>query len=126
VILIVDDDARLRLAFSAVLEGAGYEVEEAYCGKVAAGMLDNGCRPALIVSDLKMPHGVEFITDWLASHPEVKAPVIALTGYVQSLKAELLDRGAIAGVLEKPIAGNKLLELAVKYDRPVSKGGGLT
>jgi CheY-like chemotaxis protein len=53
-ILVIDDDAHMRLALRACLEHGGYRVAEAASGAQALEQL-SGALPALIVLDLTMP-----------------------------------------------------------------------
>ena len=53
-ILIVDDDATLRVLVRATLEKAGFQVEEAGDGEEALRKFIK-CQPAVILMDVEMP-----------------------------------------------------------------------
>ena len=53
-LLVVEDDAAMRVAFRDVLEGAGYRVLTAPNGEIALDILESN-RPSLILSDISMP-----------------------------------------------------------------------
>lgn len=87
-ILLVDDDAVLRMALGNVLSRAGDDVVEAANGNLALEHVRNhGCH--LVITDLIMPEkeGLETIIALRRTHPTVK--IIALSGGAgadQSLK----------------------------------------
>jgi putative two-component system response regulator len=53
-LLVVEDDPAMRVAFRDVLEGAGYRVLTASNGEIALDILESN-RPSLILSDISMP-----------------------------------------------------------------------
>jgi sigma-B regulation protein RsbU (phosphoserine phosphatase) len=53
--LVVDDDAAERVRLEAILEGMGLRVVSAADGVAALGILHDGFRPGIIVSDWRMP-----------------------------------------------------------------------
>ena len=106
-ILVVDDDSRLREALVAVLEDAGYGVLQASDGTTAV-VLTHENPVSLLVTDLVMPgqEGMETIRHFVKEFPQI--PVIAISGnpsYLTMAKA----LGASA-VLAKPIGRAKLLK----------------
>ncbi len=120
-ILIVEDDAGSRLAFRTVLEAAGYIVTEAACGKDAASLLEKGLRPSVILLDLRMPHGPEFVLDWVKRHSrEEQLPVVILSAYMDDLKDEWVE-GLLVDAVDKPVAAGKMLELVGKYEKPARR-----
>jgi CheY-like chemotaxis protein len=80
-ILVVEDDANLRVVIRMVLERAGYEVTEARHG--AAALESIGIEPPdLVIADLTMPvmSGAELI-DRLHSDPSTASlPIVLLSG----------------------------------------------
>ncbi len=101
-VLLVDDEALIRMGMRAMLQDLGYRVvgeaadgEEAI-EKVAA--LD----PDVVIMDIKMPgmDGLEATRRIMAEHP---VPIIVLTAYNQrSLVEEAADAGVLA-YLMKPV-----------------------
>jgi CheY-like chemotaxis protein len=83
-ILVVDDDADVRLATRTMLEERGHEVIEAGGGAEALEVLDRDRRFDLLVIDFAMPsmNGSQLATEvrqrWLG------APILFVTGYVEN------------------------------------------
>jgi CheY-like chemotaxis protein len=79
-ILVVDDEATLRIALSAQLKEHGYTVSSAGDGDIAIEMLRTEYFD-LILLDIKMPNvdGYEVLSFVKQTHPGTK--VIILTGY---------------------------------------------
>lgn len=78
-VLLVEDDAQVRLMLRMTLERAGYEIEEACDGKQA--VRSHRRSPAdLIITDIVMPEqeGIETIMQIRQSSPAV--PIIAISG----------------------------------------------
>lgn len=101
-VLLVDDEALIRMGMRVILHDLGYDVVgEASDGQEAvekAAALD----PDVIIMDVKMPvmDGLEATRRITATHP---APIIVLTAYgQQSLVEEAADAGVLA-YLMKPV-----------------------
>lgn len=79
-ILLVDDEANIRLTLGAMLTRAGYEVTTASSGAEAIALLDEQTFDLLIV-DLKMPgiDGMQVVAAARTRHPDTA--VIILTGH---------------------------------------------
>jgi CheY-like chemotaxis protein len=119
-VLIVDDEASVRLLLKMVFETAGYDVVEAPHGRAALECMDEG-RPALVVTDLMMPvmDGRELIAR-LRTNPETVAiPIIAASAQlgVEAHSADL-DTLAADAILVKPFQLNELLETARRLCSP--------
>lgn len=78
-ILIIDDDAQIRLMLRLMLSWAGYEVVEAANGREGL-LLQQEHRADLVITDLIMPEqeGLETISILRARYPELK--IIAVSG----------------------------------------------
>ena len=108
-ILIADDESIIRLGLKHILEEAGHTVYDAENG-ASALRLAEGCKPDLVILDIKMPEmdGLE------AAHlllDRMQVPVIFLTAYGEQ---ELIERAArlpVMGYLVKPIKEAELLAM---------------
>jgi CheY-like chemotaxis protein len=108
-ILVIDDDLGFRLMMQKLLESAGYQVingEEGQSGLEAAW--DH--KPDLIISDMDMPINNGYKTiEMFRNDPDVKAPVIIVSGVVDLRDEKLvLDAGA-SGFFRKPVDQAALL-----------------
>jgi PAS domain S-box-containing protein len=84
-ILIVEDDADLRAAVARMLRRAGYAAWSAEDGRAALRLLDEGLRPALLLSDVVMP-GMNGYA--LAREARARVPDLALlfmSGYAPEI-----------------------------------------
>jgi two-component system response regulator FixJ len=106
-ILVVDDDAAVRLSLQALLENSGYRVK-AYAGaRACLNQADEGA--ACVIADMRMPgmDGLAFQAALVQTRPAL--PVIFVTGHgdvtlaVRGLKAGALD------FIEKPFDAEILL-----------------
>jgi AmiR/NasT family two-component response regulator len=101
-ILLVDDEALIRMGMRAILKDLGYEVVgEAADGREALQKVA-ALRPDVVLMDIKMPgmNGLEATRRIMATHP---VPIIVLTAYNQrSLVEEAADAGVLA-YLMKPV-----------------------
>lgn len=114
-ILVIDDDAQVRVMLRWLLEGAGYEVVDAPDGQEGVRLFRQ--QPAdLVITDIFMPEkdGLEVIQELTRDFPEVK--IIAISGGGQTGKVDLLPHAEAFGALrtfQKPLDLRKLLN-AVK------------
>jgi PAS domain S-box-containing protein len=94
-ILVVDDDAGVRMLATRVLERAGYIVSSASSGSDALEMLNRGADVDLILSDVVMPgmNGRELAEEVWRQRPEQR--VVFMTGYTEDvvLQHGVLERG---------------------------------
>ncbi len=118
-ILIVEDDADVRGALTAVLESEGYPVVEAAHGQEA---LQHLCAdPAgfcMILLDLWMPvmNGWEFRAQQLKDPALAEVPVIVVTA--DHAAANSATALAAVECMTKPIEMDHLLEQVERYCRP--------
>jgi CheY-like chemotaxis protein len=115
-ILVVDDDAAIREALTAVLEDEGYAVRTAANGRDALQLLRaGGPRPALILLDLTMPvmSGGEFREEQRRDPALAQIPVVVLSAdrSVQAKAAAVQAQGYLA----KPVEIDVLLETVSRY-----------
>jgi CheY-like chemotaxis protein len=78
-ILLIDDDAMVRVAISRVLETAGFAVAVAEDGRQGLKLL-HSLEPRLVITDIIMPEkeGIETIIEMRAIRPDLK--IIAISG----------------------------------------------
>ncbi len=107
-ILLVDDDAGIRTAFSSYLAHQGFLVDTADCAEDARGMLSS--RPyALVLADILMPgmSGLDLLEHVKATQPDVD--VIMITGQLDiSYAIQAMRRGAY-DFFTKPFNFDKIL-----------------
>jgi two-component system, NtrC family, response regulator len=101
-ILVADDDESLRRVTQMQLEELGYEVITAGDGSSALVRLSE-TRPALVITDLKMPglSGLELLKQIRAEHPETTVIMITAFGTVATA-VEAMKAGAY-DYITKPI-----------------------
>jgi CheY-like chemotaxis protein len=107
-ILVVEDEETVRTLAARVLSDAGYGVIRAADGAEAFGVIHDGERVDLVLSDIVMPRmsGVELAARVAAIRPDL--PVVFMSGYTGS---ELMPGvEAAAAYLQKPFAAESLLQ----------------
>jgi excisionase family DNA binding protein len=118
-VLIVDDDARLREFVRVNLEAEGYEVREAGDGEEALAALGERS-PDLILLDVMMPQ----VDGWetlrrIQEHTGVGAiPVIMFSGQVDERSAAEAESRGAQGFIGKPFDPRSLIE-STKQQLPV-------
>jgi excisionase family DNA binding protein len=113
VVLIVDDDERLREYVRANLELEGYNVREAESAEQGLSVLDEES-PDLILLDVMMPEvdGWEMLRRVQERHGVGTIPVLMFSGKVDERSAgEAAERGA-SGFIGKPFDPQQLIEQA--------------
>jgi excisionase family DNA binding protein len=113
VVLIVDDDERLREYVRANLELEGYNVREADSAEQGLSVLDEES-PDLILLDVMMPEvdGWEMLRRVQERHGVGTIPVLMFSGKVDERAAgEAAERGA-SGFIGKPFDPQQLIEQA--------------
>lgn len=96
-VLLVDDDAMIRVLARSVLEKNGFQVQEAGNGEEALRLLVEEGIPDLAVIDLQMPgmDGRELLTAIRENERLRRLPVVVLTGSENpEVEAELIEQGA--------------------------------
>lgn len=106
-ILIVDDDAEIRLLLTELLSRAGFQVEEAVDGKSALRKLFE-TPPALVILDVTMPEMDGYQTlERIRDLSDV--PVIMLTARTQELERVRGLSGGADDYVPKPFGRQELL-----------------
>ena len=103
-VLVVDDDAVVRMMVAATLEQQGFEVIEAADGGSGVSLFDSR-RPDLVLCDVMMPGMDGFqVCDALRARPDtLNLPIVMLTGLDDTASiAEAFARGATDFIV-KPI-----------------------
>jgi CheY-like chemotaxis protein len=122
-ILVADDDAGFRHVIRRMLEGAGYEVEEAENGDAA--MVAYRARPAdLILMDVYMPgaDGVEAMVRLRQEFPNLRVVAVSGGGFLD--REHVLDLAQRLGAdrtLTKPV--NKKILLTALNEVLTNSGG---
>ena len=110
-LLVVDDDADMRLTLKLALELAGYDVDEAANGREA--LEKQRSQPAdVVITDIFMPDsdGFEAIDAFRRQFPRTK--IVVVSGGAQFSKRDYLPDAELMGVdatLQKPFDVDTLL-----------------
>src|SRR5262249_39024413 len=107
-ILVVEDDAALRVAMRLVLQDAGYGVETSATGRAALAAISTK-QWDVVLLDLRLPgiSGLDVLR--AAKRLSPLTPVIMITGYGSKTSVvDAMNEGAFA-YLEKPVDGEDLL-----------------
>ncbi|MCB2182365.1 MAG: response regulator [Desulfobulbaceae bacterium] len=108
-ILLVEDEALLRLSLEINLKRKGLSVETAEAGGMALTALKK--QPYdLLISDYIMEGmtGIELMKQARSTYPQLK--VIIMTGYADLAEKEKIMQAGADGFLYKPISLDNLLE----------------
>ena len=123
-ILIVDDETKIRRIVASNLERAGYDVISAADGMHALEILElQSPKPALVLMDVMMPEMDGVLTfeklHGDKSSPNFETPVIMLTANaLAGMREQYMDVG-FADYVSKPVRGAKLEE-AIRRNLPES------
>jgi excisionase family DNA binding protein len=111
-VLIVDDDPRVREYVRVNLEMEGYAVREASSAEEGLAVLEE-VSPDLVLLDVMMPEvdGWEMLRRLQERHGVGAIPVVMFSGKVEEQAAEATARGA-QGFLGKPFDPQQLIEHA--------------
>ena len=108
-ILLADDNEKLRHSLAVVLEDAGYPVVQAATGKEVLAHLNSSTEFDLLITDVVMPdmNGLQVLTEIRQTDPDF--PVIMMSG---ASNEGLLSFASAFGIptLEKPFKGSALLK----------------
>jgi CheY-like chemotaxis protein len=111
VVLLADDDKRIRMVFRLRLEAAGYSVVEVGDGEEAFKRLEQG-GISLAVLDMKMPglHGLEILSRMVDR--QIRIPVIVCSAYDQLENEFVVQTHQNLKYLVKPVAPDSLIAAA--------------
>ncbi len=112
-VLVVDDEEGLREAMTAILEGAGHQVETAPDGVAALELLAQDPEFDLVIADLRMPRmdGLELLRRVRDLYPEID--LLAMTAYDSWESAVEAMRLGAYNYLRKPFRDNDEVRQAV-------------
>jgi CheY-like chemotaxis protein len=118
VVLVVDDDKDLRDTLVDVLQEEGYEAIAASSGQEALKLLQEGARPGIILLDMMMPgmDGQRFRTEQMQNGAWTTIPTVIFSAHVKA--AEAASTMGVAGVLQKPVRMEALLEMVSRFVPP--------
>lgn len=104
-VLLVEDDAIVRMGTMALLESQGHQVIEAESGETALALLQDGAEIDALVTDFAMPgmNGAEVVRTVRSLRPGL--PALIVTGY-----ADTPDLGEAVRLLRKPFSPNQIAE----------------
>ncbi|PWC51594.1 response regulator [Azospirillum sp. TSA6c] len=104
-VLLVEDDAIVRMGTMALLESQGHHVIEAESGETALALLQDGAEIDALVTDFAMPgmNGAEVVRAVRTLRPGL--PALIVTGY-----ADTPDLGEAVRLLRKPFSPNQIAE----------------
>src|SRR3989304_1872590 len=126
-ILVVDDEAVIRMLLSEVLSEAGYEVETSGDGIEAMERLKNTAGYDLIALDVNMPKidGINFCRQAIKDFPEIKRRFLFTTGYVSNDALAFFKENS-CNYIAKPFKMQDLLSRisAMLAKEETSAGGG--
>ena len=108
-ILLADDNEKLRRSLAGVLEQAGYPVVQAATGEEVLAHLNSSTEFDLLITDVMMPdmNGLQVLTEIRRTDPDL--PVIMMSG---ASNGGLLRFASAFGIntLEKPFKGFSLVK----------------
>lgn len=110
IVLVVDDDDRIRAAVSDILRQAGYVVIEGRDAKSAAELIKDR-RIDVVLTDIFMPDGDGFEMIGEIRRRELEVPVVVMSGGSGLVPGNYLDFAARLGateVLSKPFTATQL------------------
>jgi CheY-like chemotaxis protein len=109
VILVIDDEPKMRRLIARMLRPKGHVVHEAADGKEGIALFQR-LQPALVISDIVMPEGegIETIRELRRQAPAM--PILAISGAnAQSIYLHAATSLGASASLEKPFDPDQLL-----------------
>jgi CheY-like chemotaxis protein len=113
-ILIIDDEEDIRYQMRLLLEGEGYEIEEAGNGREGLALLSGDGKFDLVVTDVLMPDvdGITVVKQLPDLHPNTK--VLAISGGGDAMPAQwslrLTEMYGTDAVLYKPFGNQQFVD----------------
>jgi DNA-binding response OmpR family regulator len=121
-ILIVEDDDSLRGVVARHLRARGWSVAEAASAEAAAGILDGGVEPSLVLLDINLPGetGWDLLRHGALANPGAP-PVVVVSA--TTIGPRRLREFGVAGYLPKPFALETLLEVCQRFTARTDEPG---
>jgi CheY-like chemotaxis protein len=107
-VLVVDDEASVRLLLARLLMRDGHIVREASGGREALALLQ-GYPFDLLITDLGMPEVSGHLVAQCARDTQPSLPIILSTGWGETISPDQLRELGAAALLAKPFTYNDLL-----------------
>ena len=113
-ILVIDDEEDIRYQMRLLLEGEGYEIEEASNGREGLALLSGDGKFDLVVTDVLMPDvdGITVVKQLPDLHPNTK--VLAISGGGDAMPAQwslrLTEMYGTDAVLYKPFGNQQFVD----------------
>jgi CheY-like chemotaxis protein len=118
-ILLVDDNQDLALAFRMILQSRGYKTHAITSGKEALQYLQNAELPRLILVDYSMPemNGEEFVSALKIQMPDVleKTKIVGLSSFSPEAYQLKRFKEMITDFSEKPVDITSFIGLVRKH-----------
>lgn len=115
-VLLVEDEADVRLVLARMLRRLGLQVDEAENGENAKAILDTDApKYDLIITDIMMPglvNGIDLARSVRANQPDL--PVILISGYNDETFNQRGDQTDLGLFLMKPVKGRELRDAIVR------------
>jgi DNA-binding NtrC family response regulator len=110
-VLVVEDEALIRMMLAGEFEDGGFEVHEAGGADGAIALLEAGLEVAVVVTDVRMPGSMDGLglAAWLADR-RPGLPVVIVSGYVTQPEVAHLNPAVVA-VLPKPYNPTSIVAL---------------
>ena len=109
-ILVVEDEADLVVTYDRLLRREGYRVVTAASRAEGLKALESS-RPALVISDLRLPDGDGLDIIRAARSLDPPAPVIVVTAFASRAAREAALASGASAFLAKPFPASALLQL---------------
>ncbi|MAF89647.1 MAG: hypothetical protein CL674_00135 [Bdellovibrionaceae bacterium] len=124
VVLVVDDEQELRKLLSIQLKREGFKVYSAESGEKALDLLRRGVHVDAIVSDIRMPGGMDGIELMRSIQAEnIRIPVNILMSGHAILDPDEIERLKVSRCLNKPFSVKKLKKiLEDSFEEPPEEG----
>jgi CheY-like chemotaxis protein len=121
-VLVVEDEEDTRLAYRAILEQAGWEVEEAVSGDEAL-RLARQAPPSLMLVDISIPglHGWETTRQVKLGSTTRGVPVLAVTGHALDDDRRRAVEVGCDGYLVKPVSAEELVSVVERLATPTGR-----